>query len=145
MKNWYKKAQLIPQRGSLGMGEDEYNATVHLKASEYGPNGEWEAVIDAKTSFKYHIEIEHRSWGIKDFHVYFRDALKEMMIITYFDKDGNEIKTEDRPISIDMSKLPVEYVRGDGISVADIDISLTSNLEIDYSRSSITVANGNLV
>lgn len=136
--NWYKTSQTNP----FGLGESQYSATVRVNASEYGPNNEWEAVIDDKSVFHYNIELEHRSWGIKGISVSFQDILKETIVITYFDKDGSEIRTEDRPITIDMSKLPVEYVNGNGIYVTDIDISLTPNLEIDYGSSSITVVKG---
>lgn len=136
--NWYKKAQ-VPITDLL---ESQYTATVRLHCTEYGPNGDWEAVIDSNPTFIYDIELEHRSWGVKDINVSCNKILEETLSVTYFNEGGDEIRTEDRPISIDLSKLSINYVNGDGIFISDIDIDLNEDLTINYENSFITAVRG---
>jgi hypothetical protein len=134
-KGWYKKAQ-------IDQNSNQYEATVEIRVLESADDGSWDAEIREKVHFKYNIELEHRSWGIKDINVSFRDVITSTIVITYFDKQGNEIKTENRPISIDMSKLPISYSKGDGIYVTDLDLYLTHDLQVDYDISFISVIKG---
>lgn len=138
MTTWYKKSQSDPL--GLGLKENEYRADVRIKSNKLGPNGDWEANIDEKTNFIYNIELDERIWGIKDINIWFSGLLNVTMVITYFDQNGDPIKEDTKPLSIDLSKIPVDYVNGYGISVTDIDIELTPTLEVDYDSSSITVS-----
>jgi len=137
--NWYRQSQV---GYDLNLKENEYRARVKIQASQDNVDEKWEANIDEDVEFVYLINLDRRNWGIKDIDVVFQNPVTITLLVNYFDFNGNVIKEDRRPLTVDMSKLIVNYVQGYGIYVTEIDIQLTKRLEVDYENSSITVSKG---
>jgi hypothetical protein len=124
------------------LAENEYTAKVHIRAKEYAPNHEWIAEIDDSILFRYNIDLAIHSWGIRDISVVCKDIAQTHMLISHYNEDGDVVNTEDKPISIDMAKLKINYVSGNGIYVSNVHIELNKDLTIDYNNSEIDVVKG---
>jgi len=135
MSSWYKQTQ-----NEAGLGENEYSANVLVETISSNSDNTLEIEINTTVYFKYKIEIEHRSWGIKSITTIFNDIVQVPSIIRRYDQSGNNISEEEKIFTLDMSKLAIDKIDGNGIFVRDLDIELDSNFEIDYKSSSITIS-----
>ncbi len=135
MKNWYKKSQA----DSGNLNENEYIARVKVNIHHLGLDNKSELILNMMVSFKYIIEIEYASWGIKDINVFFKDILQLPATLNKYDQQGEFISDSEKILLLDMSKLKIDKLEGSGVFVSDLDIELNDNFEVDYNNSSITV------
>lgn len=104
MRDIYEK--LVEEDGASS--QDEFGMDVAIELHVDGL-GDGEAVSEpGKVFLKYNIEVEERSWGIKDINVFSKGKVEfEVEVV---DIDDNLIDTID--VSIDMSDVGIYWVQG---------------------------------
>ncbi len=136
--NWYTNS-LLKKAGN----DNEYINSI--KPSIYRKNFENKNIdIEANNiNIPFFINIEARSWGIKDINMFATAIIPITLSITEWTENGNDIGTE-KEILVDLKKLKIDNVHfGHGnYTVTDLEIELDKNFEIDYTQSSITFSKG---
>ena len=122
--------------------QDYYRNNVPLEIYFESPgldDDQYEEVPD-NVELTYDIEIEHRSWGVKDINVFLRGIVEFDVIIRSDlpDEEGKEIII---PVKIDFLNIDSEitWLEGSGIAPAGLQITLggekgdqVKKVEIDF-------------
>lgn len=123
----------------IAQSQDEYvnNATVNIYDSV--PDREVESG-NKQIPVNFRIDIEARSWGIKDISVFITSTVLTIpIVVTTFDANSND-RQEDRTIQVDLSKMRKHEDTGSGVvTVSEINIVLDQNFNIDYTKSYIGI------
>jgi len=118
---------------------DKYNKDVTIKFNAYGGvkfNGmEINDISRITARLFYTIEIEARSWGIKDISLYSIEGPEELETEIEFYLDDNNTKIQPITFKIDWDNVELETERGSGI------ISIDNDVEVDLANDN----QGNLV
>ena len=118
--------------------DNKYSTEVELSFSTYlatYKGNEINYIQPMKATVYYDIEIEARSWGIKDISLYGITGPTEVDIDVYYYVNDNDEDVITLPISLDWDMITVEEKTGTGqVSIEKvIDIEMTND------------ANGNLI
>jgi len=131
MGNWFHRG--VRQAGLLDDDPDIYTANVKVYMSGEG------ILIqpDVQTiSIQFKIEIEARSWGIKDFSVRMHDT--SVSVPWHSDDDTESI---NGVAVVDLSKVRWDQQKGSGlVTITDLNVYLDANGEVDYKHSYLEVA-----
>lgn len=131
---WYKSAQVSP---ITGLADNEFRNAVKVSVVG-GPRDSDVSSVHPSVDVKYRIDVDYRSWGIKDIHVYaFGTVEVEVQYITY---DANEMEEEhETTITVELDKLRKDSVKGDGVWIQGMDLQIDENFQVDYETSYLTV------
>jgi hypothetical protein len=121
-----------------GYGDEYYEMECNVDIEYYGTNfkgNEINDVTGAKMRVTYHIDVEARSWGIKDISLYGISGPTEYEIeVNYYTSDDNE-ETETINLNLDWENIVKDEESGQGVISVGQTVTLT--LENDE--------NGNLI
>ena len=121
-----------------GKPENAYNNDV--KVAVYGLDVARPGFIEDesywKTTVNFMIDIEARSWGIKDITVTPTGMINLQVSIS---SETDETKMATLSLSFDASLLKREKMSSDSVTVGDIDLWVNPDLTPDYERSSIVI------
>jgi hypothetical protein len=133
-KGWYKSAQVSP---ITGLADNEFSNAVKVSVIG-GPQDSDVDPLRPTVDVKYRIDVDYRSWGIKDINIYaFGPVEVELRHITY---DANDMEQENETtITVELDKLQRESVKGDGVWVQAMDLQIDENFQVDYEASFLTV------
>jgi len=134
MKNWYVREAQVQSPMS---DPNEYQTKVDVNIYPSGISEKYDVEGPDDIFMGFHIEIEARSWGIKDINVWVRGTIKIPISI-------NDIETmrliEEKEIIVDLDKIKKEETTGQGIvTVRSIDVYLDANFNVDYNHSSLEI------
>jgi len=103
-----------------------------------GPDNVDINLLQKSSLIKFSIDVEYRSWGIKDISVTILSSFIEIPIeSTTF--SNNQDLTEDKKIVVDISKLKQEFIQSNAVTLREMDIYLDNNYNVDYKSSSIVI------
>jgi hypothetical protein len=100
---------------------------------------EMEVISPKQVEIGFNIDIEYRSWGIKDIMVQpsGHGPIEVLLVDAETLDEYNPIKTLD--LEIDFSQLKVDKNTADYISVGDLELVIDYNGNINYEKSYIDV------
>lgn len=99
---------------------------VHIIPSKF--NVEIEAADKVDVSFS--IDMDVRSWGIRDFNVFFTETLTIPAEAIEYDENGDEKSRKDVDIKVDLRTAEVEYREADYISLIELELTLDVNFKV---------------
>lgn len=99
---------------------------VHIIPSKF--NVEIEAADKVDVSFS--IDMDVRSWGIRDFNVFFTETLTIPAEAIEYDENGDEKSRKDVDIKVDLRTAEVEYQEADYISLIELELTLDVNFKV---------------
>jgi hypothetical protein len=128
------ESQLERIKSSLTEGpSDKYNKIVNIKFNAYGDvkfNGmEINDISDVKIRLYYTIEIDARSWGIKDISLYSIDGPEEIEteIDFYVDEDNTNTQPIKFKLNWDAVELEEESEAGIVSIADDVEVELVND------------------
>jgi len=91
---------------------------------------------------KFTIEIEARSWGIKDLSVAVPPQILTIPVnVTIWDVNGNSHE-EEKQIQLDTSKLSYSVNSGTRVvTLGDLTLYINADFSVDYSHSYLDIEN----
>lgn len=132
MKNWYTK-----EAGVLE-SPDKYLAPVDVTV--FGPasmDEKFDLEGPGKLYIDFNIEVEARSWGIKDIGVFVDGVVK---VPIYVNDSATNRLVEERSVDVDLSKIKKEESDKSGIvTLGDLTLYLDGNFNVDYNNSSLEI------
>jgi len=104
------------------------------------PKGYVEVEHPSIVAVEFTVEHEAREWGIKGTDVFVRGTLEIPLAIIRFDTDAAGTPS-DRTLSVDLSKVPVEYVtdKWGACYVSSLTVKLNGDWSVNHEKSSIEV------
>jgi hypothetical protein len=112
------------------LGEEDFRSEVdlhvHVKDIE---DAEEINIVDKKKILTYTIDVEYRSWGIKDISVMPKGVIE--FEVEILDADDKVIKT--LPVKIDFSTVDcsIEWMEGKSYDPSDLEVYLTKDGKIE--------------
>jgi hypothetical protein len=102
--------------------DDLYKHQVELDLYVKGLNRDEQAKGPDKVDVEFNIQVEHRSWGIKDINIMLRGTTE--FDVEILDLDDNEVDVI--PVKLDYSSLDyeLEWARGGGFTVQSLEVYL---------------------
>lgn len=133
---WYKDAQ------NPYLSDNNYNVEITPQIGVPDIGNENFDINANPVKVPFVINVDMRSWGIKDISVY---ATGTIIVHLFINQWGDNEDTEsEKDLFVDLSKLPEqeEPHRTGVYTVTELDIELNEQFEVDYDSSSITFAKG---
>ena len=97
-------------------------------------------VDTVKVSVPFTIDIEARSWGIKGISLALSETIKVDAVMTlYPENDEDDDEEKDLTYEVNLSELTQDQTSGGVVTIGDMNITLTKDGKVDYSKSSIEV------
>ena len=125
-QEWVKLGQAFDRQDA-----DDYRSNVRVEFSSSNVE-----VLDTIVSIPFKIDIESRSWGIKDIHVS-TSAVVEIPITLAQYRD--EV-SEERIASVDLSKIKQDESSGNGkVYIESLQLHLNDDFSVDYVNSRLEV------
>ena len=109
----------------------EYSNNVTLTIYSDTPN-EYEIEAPRTIKISFDLDIDIRSWGIKEINIITRGIIQ---IEYYLTSEKENLK---KTIAIDLEKIPKDTQKSDSITIGELNITITNNT-IDYKRSNLTI------
>lgn len=109
--------------------DESYRSDITINAYVDGLKaGEGVTVSDEKQQLTYDIEVEHRSWGIKDINVTPRGIIE--FSVEILDVDDNVV--DEIPVRIDFDTMDynIDWQKGSGYAPDTLDIRLARDGKI---------------
>ena len=114
------------------LGEEDFRGEVNLRVHVKGlVDGEDINIydVDKKKLLTYTIDVEYRSWGIKDISVMPKGVVEfEVEII---DADDKVVKTLPVKIDFSMVDYSIEWMEGKSYAPCDLEVYLTKDGKIE--------------
>lgn len=112
---------------------NKYNKDVNVSFNSYGlkyKGNDIDDIEDVKIRLYYDIEIDGRSWGIKDISLYSIEGPKELETEVSFFVDGENTTSETIKFDVDWDNVELEEDSGRGI------ISIDDTVEVELANDS---------
>ena len=128
---WYNKhAQLLEKTP-----ENEFNAEVSVKMGGGPEDYDIEPLLP-KTNIKFFIDVEYRSWGIKDIILYVTGGTK----IGYRTESYGELEEKQGEVVVDLEKINKEIIESkDTYTLGTLQVWLDESFNVDYNSSSLEI------
>ena len=134
MKNWYTREAQVQ---SLMSDPNQYDAKVDVNVYEAQIDDKYDVEGPGSLFIKFYIQIEARSWGIKDISVSPIGIINVPISIT--DVESMRV-LEEREVTLDLNQIKKEETTGNGvITLGALDLYLDKDFNVDYSNSSLEI------
>ena len=118
-----------------GLSNNEY--TVECNVEFYQPNLTYKGMeiddirMEGTLYLKYYIDIDYRSWGIKDVSMFGYEGDSEIdIVVSCYDPDSDDFNTKDFEMTLPLNWDNVEVETNDGSGMITVGRDVTVNLEI---------------
>ena len=114
--------------------DNRYRREVKVNINSYGQKYKGMEVSDvsahsSKIYLNYLIEMEHRSWGIKNISLYDIKGPTEIEAsIDYYTPDGDDTVTEDIVIPLNWEKIETDTISGNDVLTLGDELDITLNI-----------------
>jgi len=134
--SWYKESQ------NPYLSDNNYTVEVNPQITPPRIGNENYDINANPVKVPFIINLDIRSWGVKDISVYATETIIVHLNINQWG-DEEDMETE-KDLFVDLSKLPEEQEasRHGVYTVTELTLELNEQFEVDYDNSSITFAKG---
>ncbi len=116
---------------------NQYVAEIEVQMFGRGAEDEY-VDVNSKVRVNYFIEIDHRSWGIKDINISPIGTIEVPYSISRNPSGADEVTTE-HTVMVELSKIKQEVMEGSGVWIQSLELYLLPDGSVDYKRSELNV------